>query len=178
MINKYELIGILASVGLMALALFLLRVESTSFLASTPATDNVANIAQVREGGDQNHELFKTLASAVNDDGNVEMLVIDDVLIGTGEAVKDGDRVEVNYIGRLPNGQEFDNSLNRGETFSFKVGSGKVIQGWEMGVVGMKVGGQRVLVIPPDLAYGSQAVGPIPADSTLIFSIELLSIDE
>jgi FKBP-type peptidyl-prolyl cis-trans isomerase len=103
-------------------------------------------------------------------------LVIDDIVIGTGEEVKEGDTVSVHYIGTLPDGTEFDNSNKRGEPFEFTVGEGRVIKGWEDGLVGMKVGGQRILVIPPELAYGSQAMGPIPANSTLVFAIELLEI--
>ena len=110
MINKFELIGIFASVALMALALYLLRVENTGILATADPDVQLAAVAQVSGEGDQQQELYKTLATAVNDDGEVEMLVIDDVLIGTGDEVQTGDKVEVNYIGRLTNGQEFDNS--------------------------------------------------------------------
>jgi FKBP-type peptidyl-prolyl cis-trans isomerase len=82
----------------------------------------------------------------------------------------------VHYIGTLQNGQQFDNSHTRGEAFTFTVGEGMVIKGWDEGLLGMKVGGQRLLVIPPDMAYGANAIGPIPANSTLLFSIELIEI--
>jgi peptidylprolyl isomerase len=82
----------------------------------------------------------------------------------------------VHYIGTLKDGTEFDNSHKRGDAFEFVVGEGMVIKGWEEGVLGMKKGGQRLLVIPSDMAYGANAIGPIPANSTLIFSIELLEI--
>ncbi|MAZ56424.1 peptidylprolyl isomerase [bacterium] len=88
-----------------------------------------------------------------------------------------GDYVTVHYIGSLPNGQQFDNSYKKGEPFSFKVGDGKVIAGWEEGILGMKVGGQRILVIPASMAYGSKAMGPIPGGSNLVFTVELLSIE-
>jgi FKBP-type peptidyl-prolyl cis-trans isomerase len=84
--------------------------------------------------------------------------------------------VSVHYIGTLQDGTEFDNSKKRGAPFEFKVGEGRVIAGWEEGLVGMQVGGQRVLVIPPEKAYGSNGVGPIPGNATLVFSIELLEI--
>lgn len=84
--------------------------------------------------------------------------------------------VVVHYVGTLPDSTEFDNSRRRGQPFTFQVGAGSVIKGWDEGLVGMKVGGQRILVIPPDKGYGAQAVGPIPANSTLVFAIELLEI--
>ena len=106
----------------------------------------------------------------------VTNLITEDIKLGTGSAVKDGDTISVHYIGTLLNGQKFDSSVDRGEPFSFRVGDGQVIAGWEQGILGMKTGGRRRLVIPADLAYGSQAVGPIPANSPLIFEIELLEI--
>lgn len=106
----------------------------------------------------------------------VTQLKIEDERAGTGSAVVKGDTAEVNYLGTLLNGQKFDSSYDRGQTFSFKVGDGQVIQGWDEGLVGMKVGGKRKLTIPAAMAYGSQAVGGIPANSPLVFEIELVSI--
>lgn len=175
-INKFEAIGIAASVGCMVLALFLLRVESVSNIF-TQAENTDQNAAVVVAGGEQNQQ---QMAQAVNDatgrDGQVNKLIIDDVVIGDGPEVQKGDTVTVHYVGSLQNGQQFDNSRKRGEPFTFTVGKGKVIPGWEQGMLGMRVGGQRVLVIPPDMAYGSQGYGPIPANATLVFAIELLSI--
>jgi protein-disulfide isomerase len=104
-------------------------------------------------------------------------LVLKDVVVGTGREVKSGDRVEVHYVGTFTDGKEFDSSRKRSSPFSFEVGKGTVIKGWEQGLVGMKVGGRRKLTIPPDLAYGDKGVGStIPPKSTLLFDIELLSI--
>lgn len=103
-----------------------------------------------------------------------EKLVKKDVVVGNGAEVKFGDMVTVNYVGTLENGTKFDSSYDRKQPFSFQIGAGGVIRGWELGVLGMKVGGKRELVIPPELGYGSQANGPIPANSVLKFSIELL----
>ncbi|MCA9355820.1 FKBP-type peptidyl-prolyl cis-trans isomerase [Candidatus Kaiserbacteria bacterium] len=103
-------------------------------------------------------------------------MVIDDVKLGVGDEVKKGDTVSVHYVGTLQNGQEFDNSKKRGDPFEFIVGKGMVIEGWDKGLVGMKVGGQRILIIPSDMAYGDNGVGPIPGGATLVFSIELLAI--
>lgn len=103
-------------------------------------------------------------------------LKIEDERQGTGSAVKNGDTVEVNYLGTLLDGTKFDSSYDRGETFSFEVGSGTVIEGWEKGLLDMKVGGKRKLIIPSSMAYGDQGVGGIPPNSPLIFEIELVGI--
>ena len=98
-------------------------------------------------------------------------LTIEDVTIGTGATAASGDTVTVSYVGTLTNGTQFDAG-----TFSFRLGANQVIQGFDQGVVGMRVGGRRRLTIPPNLGYGSQANGPIPANSTLKFDITLVSI--
>ncbi len=103
-------------------------------------------------------------------------LISEDLTVGTGPAVVAGDTVSVHYTGTLTNGQKFDSSLDRGQPFEFSVGAGEVIKGWDQGLVGMQVGGKRKLTIPASLGYGSRSVGTIPANSTLIFEIELLAI--
>ncbi len=104
-------------------------------------------------------------------------LSLQDLIIGEGEEATPGQKVSVNYIGKLENGKEFDSSYGRGP-FSFSLGAGQVIKGWDQGVAGMKVGGKRKLVIPPNLGYGSRgAGGVIPPNATLIFEVELLSIN-
>jgi len=97
--------------------------------------------------------------------------------VGSGtEAPTSGRSVVVHYTGWLPNGTKFDSSRDRGQTFTFVVGKGDVIRGWDEGVPGMKVGGKRKLVIPASLAYGSTARGSIPANSVLVFDVELISV--
>jgi FKBP-type peptidyl-prolyl cis-trans isomerase len=103
-------------------------------------------------------------------------LGIEDLVVGTGATAAVGDTVSVHYIGTLTNGTKFDSSYDRGQPYPFRIGAGQVIAGWDQGVPGMKVGGKRRLTIPPSLGYGNQAYGPIPANSTLIFDIELISI--
>jgi FKBP-type peptidyl-prolyl cis-trans isomerase FkpA len=103
-------------------------------------------------------------------------LVIQDLVVGTGATAAAGDTVTVNYVGTLTNGTKFDSSYDRGQTYTFLLGAGRVIAGWDQGVPGMKVGGKRRLTIPPSLGYGNQPNGSIPANSTLIFDVELLSI--
>jgi len=103
-------------------------------------------------------------------------LVIEDVAIGSGAVAASGDSVTVHDVGTLLNGTQFDSSYSRNQPFTFRIGAGQVIQGWERGVPGMRVGGKRRLTIPPSLGYGNQANGPIPANSTLKFEIDLISI--
>ncbi len=100
-----------------------------------------------------------------------------DVAIGTGAIAVPGSRVVVHYVGRFPDGTIFDSSVARNEPFPFILGDERLIQGWNMGIEGMKEGGRRVLVIPPSLGYGAEQNGPIPANSTLIFEVELLRVD-
>lgn len=105
-------------------------------------------------------------------------LKIVDEKVGKGTAAKTGDTVTVNYTGWLTDGTKFDSSLDRNEPFSFTLGAGQVIEGWDKGVVGMKVGGKRKLTIPPDMGYGAQgANGVIPPNATLVFEITLLKIN-
>jgi len=100
-----------------------------------------------------------------------------DIKEGTGKAAGPFSRVTVHYTGWLTNGKKFDSSLDRGQPFSFTNGKHEVIQGWEEGVNGMKVGGKRQVRIPPDLGYGSRGAGNvIPPNATLIFDIELLNV--
>ena len=104
-------------------------------------------------------------------------LKVEDVKLGTGAEAKEDNMITAHYTGTLLDGTKFDSSLDRGTPFSFQLGSGQVIAGWDQGVLGMKVGGKRKLTIPPDLAYGEQGIpGAIPPNATLIFEIELLSV--
>ena len=100
-----------------------------------------------------------------------------DHVVGTGDAAVAGKTVNVHYTGWLENGKKFDSSVDRGQPFSFPLGAGRVIKGWDEGVQGMKVGGKRKLTIPSDLGYGSRgAGGVIPPNATLIFDVELLGV--
>lgn len=102
-------------------------------------------------------------------------LKILDEKVGEGNEVKSGDTVTVNYLGTLENGTKFDSSYDRNTPFTTQIGVGQVIKGWDEGIVGMKVGGKRKLIIPSDLGYGSQGQGSIPPNSVLIFEVELVS---
>jgi len=104
-------------------------------------------------------------------------LQIEDIKPGNGQEAKSGDKVTVHYVGTLTSGKKFDSSRDRGEGFTFPLGARRVIQGWDRGVAGMKIGGVRKLTIPPDLAYGDRGFGDlIPPGSTLVFEVELVKI--
>jgi hypothetical protein len=103
-------------------------------------------------------------------------LTYEDLQVGDGATAKTGDSVTVNYTGWLEDGTKFDSSIDRGQTFDFTIGAGNVIVGWDEGVAGMRVNGARLLVIPPSLGYGSTANNSIPANSTLIFEVQLVAI--
>lgn len=108
----------------------------------------------------------------------VTELKIEDLTVGTGDTAVAGKSVSVNYVGTLTDGTKFDSSYDRGTPFSFTLGAGEVIKGWDQGVTGMKVGGKRRLTIPSDLAYGDSGVsGIIPGGATLVFEVELLKVE-
>ena len=115
---------------------------------------------------------------------NITSLQVTDVTVGKGAAATAGKQVSVHYTGWLydpkaadKHGKKFDSSRDHGEPFSFKLGAGQVIRGWDQGVAGMKVGGKRTLVIPSELGYGSRgAGGAIPPNATLVFDVELLDV--
>jgi FKBP-type peptidyl-prolyl cis-trans isomerase FkpA len=104
-------------------------------------------------------------------------LKYEDLQEGTGTETKKGDTVDVHYTGWLTNGTKFDSSVDRNQPFSFQIGAGRVIKGWDEGVAGMKVGGKRKLTIPPQLGYGARGAGNvIPPNAELVFEVELLKI--
>ena len=105
-------------------------------------------------------------------------LKIEDTKVGTGATAEAGKTVTVHYTGWLTDGKKFDSSVDRGQPFKFQLGAGQVIQGWDKGVAGMKVGGKRKLTIPPSMGYGERgAGGVIPPNATLIFDVELLGVN-
>ncbi len=120
---------------------------------------------------------MKTEDTVLEEDTTVSELLIEDLSVGTGDTAEVGDTVEMHYVGTLMDGTKFDSSRDRGQTFSFTIGAGQVIEGWEKGIPGMKVGGLRKLTIPSDMAYGDQGAGGlIPGGATLIFEVELVSV--
>lgn len=126
-----------------------------------------------RKSGD----LSNAVIDPMNPDGNLQELVVEDIKAGTGLEATNGKTVTVDYKGTLTDGTQFDSSYDRGEPFSFVLGTGYAIKGWDLGLVSMKVGGKRKLTIPPDLGYGNRPAGTIPPNSTLIFEVELLKVE-
>ncbi len=104
-------------------------------------------------------------------------LTRDDVVVGDGQEAKPGDHVTVHYVGvSYSTGRQFDSSWDRNRPFDFPLGAGRVIQGWDFGVTGMREGGRRTLVIPPTLGYGSRGAGPIAPNETLVFVVDLVKV--
>lgn len=105
------------------------------------------------------------------------MLEKTDLVVGTGAEAVAGKKITVHYVGTLTNGSKFDASRDHGEPFSFTLGRGQVIRGWDEGVLGMRVGGKRKLVVPADMGYGARGFPPvIPGGATLVFEVELLGV--
>jgi FKBP-type peptidyl-prolyl cis-trans isomerase len=145
--------------------LFAMAPDNTTPDNTTPDNNNTADASAL--GGPLDAPDTTLTASGLS---------ITELEVGDGDVASSGQTVVVNYRGTLESGKEFDSSYGRGP-FSFPLGAGRVIKGWDEGVAGMKVGGKRRLVIPPDLAYGSRgAGGVIPPNATLIFEVELLDI--
>ena len=118
-----------------------------------------------------------TMQQPASSTSQTSQVQIQDTVVGTGDVAVAGKQITVNYTGVFQDGTKFDSSLDKGRTpFTFTLGAGQVIKGWDIGVEGMKVGGKRIIVVPPALGYGSTAYGPIPANSTLIFEVDLLGV--
>lgn len=127
---------------------------------------------------DQIMNLFNPSIESLNSQESQAGVKVEDVAVGTGPLAEPGDVLTVNYVGNLEDGKVFDSSVDRGVPFTFTLGVGQVISGWDEGVAGMRAGGKRVLTVPPEYAYGEQGVGPIPPNSTLIFEVELLNVEK
>ncbi len=174
--NKYEAFGIFLSIAIMAIALAGIRFKGDVFAQNATNTNQQAGVISASNEEEKN-DIEQTLLDASSSSGKLIKLVVDDVRVGSGEEVQVGDTVTVHYTGTTQDGVRFDSSHDRGTPFTFMVGEGKVIQGWEKGLLGMKVGGERILVIPAEMAYGNRQVGLIPPNSPLVFIVELLEIE-
>lgn len=137
----------------------------------------VINVEEVKQTVQEQLDNANTLPEGQS--SNMTQVEIETLTEGTGDAVTElGDVLEVHYTGWLTDGTKFDSSVDRDQTFNFTIGAGQVIQGWDQGLIGMKVGEKRKLTIPPELGYGQSGSGSlIPPNSTLIFEVELISIE-
>lgn len=156
-LSKHEAIG----VGTALIVIFAVLFFGNSIFNGSKEAVNDAKTVQLSPAG----ETF-----------NEEVLGTEDLQLGVGDSVKNGDTISVHYVGTLTDGTKFDSSYDRGEPISFTVGSGALIKGFDNGMMGMQVGGKRKLTIPPELAYGAQGAGAIPANATIVFEVELVSI--
>ena len=174
-VSKFEIIGMVLSVAVMAGALYAGQLRDASFRMQ-PETE--AQTAQVVDATADNRAAARADALvAASPAGHMRDLVIDDILVGSGPTAAAGDRVTVHYIGTLQNGEQFANTYQAGEPFQFTLEQSQMIEGFTRGVEGMQVGGQRIVVVPPALGYGQEGEGVIPGGATLVFAIELLEIE-
>ncbi|MCX6719748.1 MAG: FKBP-type peptidyl-prolyl cis-trans isomerase [Candidatus Staskawiczbacteria bacterium] len=126
----------------------------------------------------QNQEQPQIQNQQTSAGSDIQGMKVETLKEGTGEGAKAGDNIVVNYVGTLPDGTKFDSSVDRNQPFPYTLGQNMVIKGWELGLLGMKVGEKRKLTIPPELAYGPAGRPPvIPENATLIFEIDMLSIN-
>lgn len=160
----------------LAVVIFFFIFGGMSFFATPAAPTEEANVQFNNDA--QNASTTTTTTKPVMPTEPVTELMMRDDVVGTGSVAASGDSVTVQYVGMLTDGTVFDASKNHGTTgFTFNLGAGQVIKGWDQGVAGMKEGGKRTLIIPASLAYGSQSPSPaIPANSTLVFEVELVKV--
>lgn len=172
--NKYLYVGIFLGVLVLAGAVYVFvsnkNVQPVSSPLPTASLSATIKPAQTQSASPSGEAVMGEATTM--EDG----LRIEDEVVGTGDAAVAGKSVTVNYLGTLTDGTKFDSSYDRNQPFTFNLGAGEVIKGWDEGVAGMKVGGKRKLTIPPTLGYGSQDLGAIPPNSTLIFEVELLKV--
>lgn len=172
MFTKVEILTGAVSVATLLLAFTLL--QSDVQLSAVAGDSQTASLRSGLEVVSEDEKINTRITTT--DMTMEEHFKIEDITIGDGDEVSLGDTVSVHYVGTLSNGLEFDSSKKRDTPLEFTVGAGQVIPGWEQGLLGMRVGGERTLVIPPELAYGDRGIGPIPGGATLLFTIELLEI--
>ncbi len=150
----------------------ILTTATSSYAEEAAKTDKAEKPAVAKE------EKKKPVAKKATEKKEVTELKIEDMKVGKGVQAESGKNVTVHYTGWLTSGKKFDSSLDAKKPFNFQLGAGQVIQGWDRGVVGMKVGGKRKLTIPASLAYGERGAGDvIPPNSTLVFEVELLNVE-
>ncbi len=180
--NKNQMIavgvGLVAGLGLLMFGTSIVDFSDQGMIESN--TQDQTNLQleneTAQEAVKQPEVIKETTKTMPKEITTKEGLKYTDVTVGTGAEAVSGKDVTVHYTGTFTNGNKFDSSVDRGEPFTFALGAGKVIKGWDIGVAGMKVGGKRQLTIPATLGYGPNDYGPIPGNSTLLFTVELLGV--
>lgn len=180
--TKKELTGIgitLAIVGVIFVGLkWQENMSQIPQMNNDAMTDNETGFATLPGEGSHQEDVMLALVESLAPDGEVKQLIVQDLDEGVGATATESMSATVHYVGMLKDGTQFDSSYDRGAPLTFTIGAGDVIAGLEQGVVGMKEGGTRILIIPPSLAYGNRAVGNlIPRGATLLFAVELLSVN-
>ncbi len=172
-IFRYILVGVFAVVMIFYGNKFINKQSSSENIENSQANlETIKNTVNFQPETIKKTEINNMPKKEVRANG----LILEDLTLGTGAMASCGKNIEVNYLGTLTNGTKFDSSYDRNKTFSFNLCAGEVIRGWDEGVQGMKVGGKRRLEIPAALGYGDISVGTIPANSTLVFEVELVSV--
>jgi len=175
--NKYLLVTVFLALLVVAGAFLIFKIPSApaNQLSQNTSTSDTIDSASTNTLGAETSPVPVASATASTDMN--DQLQIQDEIVGTGSEAVTGKTVTVNYVGTFTNGTKFDSSYDRNQPFPFTLGAGQVISGWDQGVVGMKVGGKRKLIIPPSLGYGPNDYNGIPGNSTLVFEIELLKVE-
>lgn len=172
---KYIYLMVLILIASLVGGYFLITNKPSSLLVASPSPSSQSLTIQTSMPSASITPIASPKASVITMDNGLK---IEDIKVGTGEEAVGGKKVTVNYSGTLTDGTKFDSSYDRNQPFSFNLGAGEVIEGWDLGVAGMKVGGKRKLTIPSDLGYGSAgAGGVIPPNATLIFEVDLLGVE-
>lgn len=164
--------AILLGVGLIAVIVRLNMSPASSGVSFETLPEN-----EISTSTESNSSTSPATNTVTETPENTVKLQATDVKKGEGAEAVNGKSISVHYVGTLEDGTKFDSSRDRGTPFTFTLGAGEVIRGWDLGVAGMKVGGVRKLTIPAELAYGERAMGKIPANSTLLFEVELLGVE-
>ncbi len=178
-IKRSEWIVLVVGIAIVGAVLLAFRDPSTPDAISNIGNTNYSNTVANSTNNNQqpmNPDTTQPQTPAGKNISTDPRIQIIEVAEGSGAVAVNGKTVTVHYTGTFTNGQKFDSSVDRGQPFSFTLGAGQVIQGWDIGVAGMKVGGKRHLVIQSDLGYGPNTYGPIPGGSTLVFDVELLGV--
>jgi FKBP-type peptidyl-prolyl cis-trans isomerase len=173
-LNTSEWVAV--GIAVIAVLLFFIFFGGSLFSSNTE-NESANNKSDILGNSDTNNVEQKSADITAPNGGEDNKLVITDIKVGEGAEARAGLQVRVHYTGKLQDGSVFDTSYDRGEPFVFTLGARQVIEGWEKGIEGMRVGGQRMLIIPPEMAYGDRQIGTIPANSTLFFEVELLGVD-